>query len=178
MKVHISWNVIHNRVIENLTTMSHLNDILLDLQPSTPLKGCLDTDDAARSLQPDAVASFQRRPRRNFIHTVDDASAVPTKRQRTAESTMNTAVTTAASDSNNASSSSTATTRSTELALYQQQWQNLQQSPPNTATTSGRGMEKVRSLRRLYLHGLQTVQKLQDLRHAPDAILPGNFQKH
>jgi hypothetical protein len=88
---------------------------------------------------------------------------------------MTTAAPTTAADSNNASSSSKATTISTELALYQQQWHNLQQSPPNTATTSGRGMEKIRSLRRLYLHGLQTVQKLQDLRHAPDAILPGNF---
>jgi hypothetical protein len=36
-------------------------------------------------------------------------------------------------------------------------------------------VESIRELRNVYLHGLQTVSKLQDLRDAPDAILPGNF---
>ena len=35
-------------------------------------------------------------------------------------------------------------------------------------------MEKMKGLRSLYLHGLQRVSQLQDLRDAPDAILPGN----
>ena len=36
-------------------------------------------------------------------------------------------------------------------------------------------MEKMTGLRSLYLHGLERVSKLQDLRDAPDAILPGNL---
>jgi hypothetical protein len=160
-------------------TMSRLNDILLDLQPTatvTPLRVCLDKEDTPLSSQLDAAASIHRRPRRYFIHSVDDEASLAAKRQKVGDSTMTTAVdATSKESSSNASSASKAGTKSTELALYQQQWQNLQQSPPNV---SGRSMEKMRSLRRLYLHGLQTVQKLQDLRHAPDAILPGNFYQH
>jgi hypothetical protein len=36
-------------------------------------------------------------------------------------------------------------------------------------------VRKIRELRAVYLHGLQTVSELQNLREAPDAILPGNF---
>lgn len=36
-------------------------------------------------------------------------------------------------------------------------------------------INSVHELRKVYLYGLQTVSKLQDLRDAPDAILPGNF---
>lgn len=36
-------------------------------------------------------------------------------------------------------------------------------------------VESIHELRQVYLYGLQTVSKLQDLRDAPDAILPGNF---
>jgi hypothetical protein len=36
-------------------------------------------------------------------------------------------------------------------------------------------LRSIEELRRVYLYGLQTVSKLQDLRDAPDAILPGNF---
>jgi hypothetical protein len=36
-------------------------------------------------------------------------------------------------------------------------------------------IQSIQELRKVYLYGLQTVSKLQDLRDAPDAILPGNF---
>jgi hypothetical protein len=36
-------------------------------------------------------------------------------------------------------------------------------------------IRKIRELREVYLHGLRTVADLQNLREAPDAILPGNF---
>ena len=36
-------------------------------------------------------------------------------------------------------------------------------------------VRSIHELRKVYLYGLQTVSKLQDLRDAPDAILPGNF---
>jgi hypothetical protein len=36
-------------------------------------------------------------------------------------------------------------------------------------------VRKIRELRQVYLHGLRTVSDLQNLREAPDAILPGNF---
>lgn len=36
---------------------------------------------------------------------------------------------------------------------------------------------KIDSLRSVYLFGLKSVANLQDLRDAPDAILPGNFPK-
>lgn len=35
--------------------------------------------------------------------------------------------------------------------------------------------ESISNLREVYFYGLQTVSELQDLQHAPDAILPGNF---
>jgi hypothetical protein len=38
-----------------------------------------------------------------------------------------------------------------------------------------RQMQKIRDVRDVYLFGLQKVSALQDLRDAPDAILPGNF---
>ena len=39
-------------------------------------------------------------------------------------------------------------------------------------------VDKMTSLRRVYLHGLEQVYQLQDLRYAPDAILPGNIIPH
>jgi hypothetical protein len=36
-------------------------------------------------------------------------------------------------------------------------------------------IESVRKLRNVYMYGLQKISKLQDLREAPDAIMPGNF---
>ena len=36
-------------------------------------------------------------------------------------------------------------------------------------------IQPILELRKVYLYGLQTVSELQDLRDAPDAILPGNF---
>jgi hypothetical protein len=40
---------------------------------------------------------------------------------------------------------------------------------------AAKDIESVRKLRRVYLYGLQKISKLQDLREAPDAIMPGNF---
>lgn len=36
---------------------------------------------------------------------------------------------------------------------------------------------KIDELHAVYLYGLKSVSSLQDLRYAPDAILPGNFPK-
>ena len=33
----------------------------------------------------------------------------------------------------------------------------------------------MREVRRMHLHGLSKISILQDLREAPDAIMPGNF---
>jgi hypothetical protein len=40
---------------------------------------------------------------------------------------------------------------------------------------AAKDIESVRKLRLVYLYGLQKISKLQDLREAPDAIMPGNF---
>ena len=45
----------------------------------------------------------------------------------------------------------------------------------NNSNSTKNIIQSIQELRKVYLFGLQTVSKLQDLRDAPDAILPGNF---
>jgi hypothetical protein len=44
-----------------------------------------------------------------------------------------------------------------------------------TTSTSNTGVQQMRDLAAVYLFGLERVGALQELRQAPDAILPGNF---
>jgi hypothetical protein len=44
-----------------------------------------------------------------------------------------------------------------------------------STTTNGNSVQQMRDLAAVYLFGLERVGALQDLRQAPDAILPGNF---
>ena len=45
----------------------------------------------------------------------------------------------------------------------------------NNSNSTKNIIQSIQELRKVYLFGLLTVSKLQDLRDAPDAILPGNF---
>jgi hypothetical protein len=48
-------------------------------------------------------------------------------------------------------------------------------STSTSTTTNGNSVQQMRDLASVYLFGLERVGALQDLRQAPDAILPGNF---
>jgi hypothetical protein len=48
-------------------------------------------------------------------------------------------------------------------------------STSTSTSTNGNSVQQMRDLADVYLFGLQRVGALQDLRQAPDAILPGNF---
>jgi hypothetical protein len=48
-------------------------------------------------------------------------------------------------------------------------------STSSSTSTNGNSVQQMRDLASVYLFGLERVGALQDLRQAPDAILPGNF---
>jgi hypothetical protein len=76
------------------------------------------------------------------------------------------------------------TGQATQISSLQSMTKNIGEDnrTATTTTTISRNdddskaiIESVQVLRNVYLYGLQTVSNLQDLRDAPDAILPGNF---
>lgn len=67
----------------------------------------------------------------------------------------------------------------TDLRVDVEYYQNLidqcEKEDQKQREEGAKSLESVRELRRVYLYGLQKISKLQDLREAPDAIMPGNF---
>jgi hypothetical protein len=59
--------------------------------------------------------------------------------------------------------------------FYQNKIDRCKQEDRKHKEETAKQLEAVKELRGVYLFGLQKVSKLQDLREAPDAILPGNF---
>lgn len=64
---------------------------------------------------------------------------------------------------------------SLDLALYLNKINECEKGICTHKEETDKTCESVKELRRVYLYGLQKVSKLQDLREAPDAIMPGNF---
>ena len=62
-------------------------------------------------------------------------------------------------------------------AFYQNMIDQCEMEDKKFKEEGAKSLESVRELRRVYLYGLQKVSKLQDLREAPDALMPGNFVK-
>ena len=65
--------------------------------------------------------------------------------------------------------------RSSEIESYKRKLDQCTREDEQCKQETTKKMESIRELRRIYLFGLQKVSKLQDLREAPDAIMPGNF---
>lgn len=63
----------------------------------------------------------------------------------------------------------------TDVALYQNMMDQCNEQDLYYKEEAATSLEFVKELRRVYLFGLQKVSNLQDLREAPDAIMPGNF---
>ena len=71
--------------------------------------------------------------------------------------------------------SNDAVQHSLEIDHYKKLMDQCRQEDEKNKQENGKKIEAIRELRRVYLFGLLKVSKLQDLREAPDAILPGNF---
>ena len=65
--------------------------------------------------------------------------------------------------------------RSSQIEYYKRKLDQCTKENEQFKQETTKKMESIRELRRIYLFGLQKVSKLQDLREAPDAIMPGNF---
>ncbi|GKZ01513.1 hypothetical protein MPSEU_001102100 [Mayamaea pseudoterrestris] len=62
-----------------------------------------------------------------------------------------------------------------DMAYYQKLKDECQRQEREQEQWARERLEKVHDLRKVYLFGLSKVSALQDLRTAPDAILPGNI---
>lgn len=62
-----------------------------------------------------------------------------------------------------------------DVTYYQGIIERCRQEDKEQKEEGARTLEKIKQLRRVYLYGLQKVSKLQNIREAPDAIMPGNF---
>jgi hypothetical protein len=61
------------------------------------------------------------------------------------------------------------------LDVYRRERDQLAADLTTPSSTNGNSVQQMRDLAAVYLFGLERVGALQDLRQAPDAILPGNF---
>lgn len=62
-----------------------------------------------------------------------------------------------------------------DVEFYQNMIDQCVQEDEKNKKEAAKRLEATRELRRVYMFGLLKVSKLQDLREAPDAIMPGNF---
>jgi hypothetical protein len=67
------------------------------------------------------------------------------------------------------------TVSSSCLDAYRRERDQLTADLTTPSSTNGTSVQQMRDLAAVYLFGLERVGALQDLRQAPDAILPGNF---
>jgi len=65
--------------------------------------------------------------------------------------------------------------RSVEVDYYQNMLHQCEEDDKKNKMEAANSLESIRELRRVYMFGLIKISKLQDLREAPDAIMPGNF---
>jgi len=77
------------------------------------------------------------------------------------------------SDDQKSSVAATATTAAAAAAVTEKVTDNAQ--PPDVILEWQTSKRCIAELAHVYCFGLQSVAALQDLRAAPDAILPGNF---
>ena len=78
-------------------------------------------------------------------------------------------------DADTGGSSDDAVQRPLEIDYYQKMMDQCRKEDEMNKKENTKKIEAMRELRRVYLFGLLKVSKLQDLREAPDAIMPGNF---
>jgi len=62
-----------------------------------------------------------------------------------------------------------------DFCYYQTMIDQCEKEDEKNKKEAAKSLEAIRELRRVYMFGLLKISKLQDLREAPDAIMPGNF---